>query len=184
MLGSVQGTGSPSSKTVSETLALLQVVGGGEKGVKALLEKVLMTQKHNEQIMDEARTAKKEAEQSITESVHASVEAKRLIAEATLAREKLSEDNKISVNAFTQRSNDLEDREKALVDQKTAFDEKMKKATGVLDQEKANLIARTVTMVKREAECTEKLTALNEVKDKFARIGTSLTDAVNSANRL
>ena len=183
-VGSVRIAGQPSSKTVSEVLALMQLAGVGEKPVKKLMEKILETQKHNEQIVTEAHAAKKEAELAETK-------ANATIAEAIRSRTALKEaaENfkswKIDIEASVQvQVDNIYKREVTFKAQKAAFEMKMRTETGVLTQSRNDITKRIVAIEKRETACAEMKKDLHETLQEFIQIGERIAQATDQAKHI
>ena len=183
-VGSVRITGQPAAKTVSETLALLQVVGGGEKGVRKLLEKLQEVQTHNEQVLSEARIAKKEAELAETKFDNAYVKANNAQMAAQTAQNNLRLETKAVNQTLDERNHDVASAEAALNTQKAAFEMKMRTETGILTQSRNDLTKRSIALKKREAEYVAMKNALQITLQEFVQIGERIARATAQAKHV
>jgi len=178
MIGSIRATGSPTVKTVTETLALLQVVGGGDKEVRKLLEEIRETQEHNDQVLSEARTAKQAATTAQAGANEKINELTRAKAEMNTAKDKFHSDIKSSSRLLKKREDDVSNRETEAATEKTLFSEEKRKELLILNQLKKDISQRIVAVEKRETLCAEKQNTLKEMFEGFTQTVEALSQKV------
>lgn len=176
-LGSVRIPGQPSSKAASETLALLQVVGGGAKGVSELIKKLEKVQRHNEQVLTDARLAKQEAEQAqaqANETIAAANYQKEVVQKS---RDDLSAQTERTTLILDNRSNQCDSREAKLKTEDADFKAVKRTDAARLLKKEAELTKRIVAVEKRETEYAEMKKSLDKTSREFMRIGEQITQA-------
>lgn len=179
MIGSIRPTGSPTVKTVTETLALLQIVGGGEKSVRKLLEEIKDIQQHNDQILGQARTAKQEAENSQAQAEETISKSDLLLKEVLVSQNNLYSEIKSSSSLLFEREERVSKQEADVKDAQTDFEHTKHDGLANIEELNNTLTIRTVAVEERETACSEKEQLLRRMFEDVKQKINALTVSVD-----
>lgn len=168
-VGSPMGT-RPSAQTISETIELLKVVGGGSRKVRAILDEMKAAQEHNSKLFAELTKLKQDAEKAISLARDESEQARKLKLEAKAAEETLRGESaqeaaryaaQVKAKAAAEAAKITEEAN-ALADK--AMDERLKAAAKTVELEaRAQEASRTVLQAEKElSELNEKIRLAKE----------------------
>lgn len=184
-VGSVRPAPAPSSKVAGEMLNVLSAFGGGDKKLRALLEKIEETQKYNEGVIEQAQAARSEAIQQQRTARVLVDEAKQIKDEADAAKsafERLSEQTTLDLDAqrqeITVRGTTL-DRELA------AFEAKVNRENGEAVLRRVDLDKRQSYVEGRESRMASAIETfrghVDDIKNAYSRM-SELNTAVSRLN--
>lgn len=185
-VGAVRSMRSPSIKTISETMALLQVTGGGTKEVKALLNEMLDTQKNNERVLGEAQKAVSELNRVAAKANSSEEAAKYAKAEADNARAKLQADEQRAEDKSEEIARNFNRRELDLTDGLKRLDAEnadLKKAKATLADERTELSKNLADARRRQAEASALTVALQSRLDLLTQIDGLFRRNITEAQR-
>jgi len=171
----------PSSKTVSETAALLNVMGGGSKEAQKLLQQIGEAVTNFEKAKSESREAKLSADKSVENSLTAAEVAKRdtdmLILQREAFRKEMSEKNA-----------DLDKREQAVHNSENVVNGKYRDLNNETLESNKNLAVqrnaleqRTVQIDRRETSVSEREAKLRDLVAQLRPLADKLSKVILSA---
>lgn len=171
----------PSSKSVSEASALLNVLGGGSKEVKQLLKEINKEVENHQTAAREAKTAKKEADETIAELSAADAESRTLLEnlgnQRDIFRREMIEKN----TALDKRENTVSNSEKVVEGKYRDFTREKLEVNKVVAKQKNAIDQRIVQLDKRETKITERETKLRQVVSALRPLSDALAKVLQNA---
>lgn len=182
IVGSVRPTPSPSSKIAGEMLNVLSAFGGGDKKLRALLEKIEENQKYNENVIEQAQAARSDAiHQQRTAQVTID-SANRLKSETDFARKTFEDNRNKEKQDIETHTRDIIVRENVLQREIAAFETRVKQQIKEGDARLRELEKHQGYVERRESQITAMTEAFREhvqaITSAYSRVG-ELRAAVN-----
>lgn len=171
----------PSSKTVSETSALLNVIGGGSKEAQKLLKEIGEAVENHQTAARDAKIAKREADETIADLAAADAESRKML-------ENLGNQRDIFRKEMIEKNTALDKRELAVGNSEKVVEGKFRNYTNErlesnksIARKKNEIDQRVIQLNNRETKVTERETKLRQVVAELRPLSDKLVKVIQNA---